>query len=189
MENTVQKQGRMRNARWTASIAASLLLLAACSQGTRATKPAGPPNLHHPASPQASTRPTASPAPATPPVITPTPGAPPSAVPTAPRIVKRAPRLAPNAAPQILDIAVSETTVQPGDRVFANVLTSSNVASVEARVGGYGISLSKVGVGRFTLTYTVGPLPWFVHGNVTMQVIARNTRGDAVARPISLTVR
>ena len=188
MEHAVQKQGRMRNARSTALIAASLLLLAACSQGTRARKPAAP-NLRHPASPQTSTRPTASPAPATPPVMTPTPGAPPSAVPTAPHIVKAAPRLRPDAAPQILAIAVSETTVQPGDRVFANVLTSSNVASVEARVGGYGISLSKVGVGRFTLAYTVGPLPWFVRGNVTMQVIARNTRGDAVARAVPLTVR
>lgn len=98
-------------------------------------------------------------------------------------------RLAPDAAPQILDVAVSETSVHPGDRVFGRVVTSSNVASVEARIGGYAVSLVKVGVGRFELTYTVGPLPWFVHGNFTMQVIARNTRGDATTRAIPLTVR
>ncbi len=187
MNRLFQKQARMRNARWTAPLVAALLLLTACSQGSRATKPAL--NVGHLASPQSSTSPTATPVPATPPVTTPTPGAAVSATPTAPRIVNRVPRLRPNAAPQILAIALSETTVRPGDRVLANVLTSSNVASVEARVGGYGRTLSKVGVGRFTLTYTVGALPWFVRGNFTMQVIARNTRGDAVARAIPLMVR
>jgi hypothetical protein len=97
--------------------------------------------------------------------------------------------VAPNAAPQILDVAVSETTVAPGDRVVGRVITSSNVASVEARIGGYAMNLVKVGVGRFELAYTVGPLPWFVHGNFTMQVTARNTRGDAATRAIPLTVR
>jgi len=95
----------------------------------------------------------------------------------------------PDAAPQILRVAVSETTVTPGDRVFGQVMTSSNVASVEARIGNYAMSLVKVGVGRFELTYTVAPLPWFVRGNFTMQVIARNTRGDTVTRAIPLTVR
>jgi len=84
---------------------------------------------------------------------------------------------------------VSETDVHPGDHVFGRVVTSSNVASVEARIGGYAVSLVKVGVGRFELRYTVGPLPWFIHGNFTMQVIARNTRGDATTRALPLTVR
>lgn len=99
------------------------------------------------------------------------------------------PRLPPDAAPRILSIAISKRAVQPGDRVTGSVLTSSNVASVEARIGGYAVTLSKVGVGRFTFTYTVGPLPWFIHGNYTMLVIARNTRGDAVRTSVPLTVR
>jgi hypothetical protein len=98
------------------------------------------------------------------------------------------PHLSSEAAPRILDVAVSETTVRPGDRVSGSVVTSSNVASVEARIGGYAVSLVKVGVGRFALAYTVGPLPWFVHGNFTMQVIARNPRGDVTMRSIPLTV-
>jgi hypothetical protein len=102
---------------------------------------------------------------------------------------KKVPRVKPNAAPEILDVAVSETTVHSGDKVFGRVVTSSNVASVEARIGGYAMSLAKVGVGRFELTYTVAPLPWFVHGNFTMQVIARNTRGDKVTRDVPLVVR
>lgn len=84
---------------------------------------------------------------------------------------------------------MSETIVQPGDRVFGRVVTSSNVASVEARIGGYAVSLVKTGVGRFELAYTVAPLPWFIHGNFTMQVIAHNTRGDTTTRAVPLTVR
>jgi hypothetical protein len=83
---------------------------------------------------------------------------------------------------------VSETVVHPGDRFRGTVVTTSNVASVEARVGGYGKTLTKVGVGRFALAYTVAPLPWFVRGNYTLRLIARNTRGDATERAIPLTV-
>lgn len=95
----------------------------------------------------------------------------------------------PDAAPQILDVAVSETVVHPGDRVSGRVVTTSNVASVQARIGGYAMTLNKVGIGCFALSYTVAPLPWFVHGNFTMRVIARNTRGDTAERAIPLTVR
>jgi hypothetical protein len=101
----------------------------------------------------------------------------------------KVPRIASQAPPRILDVAMSETTVQPGDRVSGSVVTSSNVASVEARIGGYAVSLVKVGVGRFALTYTVGPLPFFVRGNFTMRVIARNPSGEATTRTIPLTVR
>ena len=102
---------------------------------------------------------------------------------------KNVPRVPPEAPPRILDVAISQTTVRPGDRVFGSVVTSSNVASVEARIGGYGVSLVKTGVGRFDLTYTVGPLPWFIHGNFTMMLTARNPRGDRATRAIPLTVR
>ncbi|MBV9264051.1 MAG: hypothetical protein JO324_06990 [Candidatus Eremiobacteraeota bacterium] len=94
----------------------------------------------------------------------------------------------PDAAPQILAVSMSETTVHPGDDVSGNVVTSSNVASVQARIGGYAVTLTKVGIGRFALTYHVG-VPWFVRGNFTMHVIARNTRGDTVARSIPIRLR
>src|SRR5580704_5276296 len=56
--------------------------------------------------------------------------------------------LPPDAPPQILWVQMSSTTPQSGDVVSAVVLTSSNVASVELRVGGYGFPLSKTDVGR-----------------------------------------
>jgi|HubBroStandDraft_4_1064222.scaffolds.fasta_scaffold00289_12 hypothetical protein len=182
----------MRNARSAVWIAALLPVLSSCSHATSTTSPAQSPqptNAHAKPSPTPQPSPTGAPTTPAPPVITPTPNGsnqPPS---TAPHIGRKVTRLAPDAAPQILAVAVTETTVQPGDRVSGSVVTSSNVASVEARIGGYAVTLSKVGVGRFALTYTVGPLPWFVRGNFTMQVIARNARGDAARRAIPLTVR
>ena len=184
----------MRTVRSAVYIAAALVVLASCSRGTHATNPSPSPQgspAQPPPVPQTSAVPTPVPtAAATAPVITPTPA--PSGQATAaaaPRLAKPVPRVASDAPPQILAISISETTVRPGDRVSGSVITSSNVASVEARIGGYAMPLSKLGVGRFALAYTVAPLPWFVRGSFTLQVIARNTRGDAATRAIPLTVR
>jgi hypothetical protein len=111
------------------------------------------------------------------------------APPASPRSAVAIPRVPPNAPPQILSVSVSRTTVESGDTVSGTVLTSSNVASVEVRVATYGMALSKVGVGRFALAYTVGALPFFVHGTYPMRIIARNTRGDAAEETLPITVR
>jgi hypothetical protein len=131
---------------------------------------------------------TATPPAGTPPA-SPASTVPPSPVVTPPRLAVKVPRLAPNAAPKILAVAISETTVHPGDTVSGSVVTTSNVASVQARIGGYAMTLVKTGVGRFALTYTVAPLPWFIRGTFNMRVIATNTRGDTVETSIPLTVR
>lgn len=177
-------------------LAAPLLALVGCSHSARpaSPQPATTQTIPRAPVPRGSAQPPvpAAAATSTAPVVTPSSGPSaaakplPSRLPPAPKKVLR---LSPNAAPQILNVAVSETTVHPGDQVFGRVVTTSNVASVEARIGGYAMSLVKVGVGKFELTYTVAPLPWFIRGNFTMQVIARNTRGDAVTRAIPLTVR
>ena len=190
------------SAAWKISL---LLVLAGCARWTHAT--------HSPGPEATSTRPaTAAPAlsasPKTAPIatsspvrapMTPAPStAPPAAAsPSAGAAATAAPQpaakqvlvLPPDAAPRILAVAVSRTTVESGDRVSGNVVTSSNVASVEARIGGYAVRLAKVGVGRFALNYTVGPLPWFVHGNFMMNVIAKNARGEVATRAIPFTVR
>jgi hypothetical protein len=138
-----------------------------------------------PPSARPSQRPAATSAPSPPSSPSPAPTKLTTQAPAPPKVE----RLPPGSPPQILDVAVSRTTVQPGDRVFGRVVTTSNVASVEARIGNYSLNLAKVGVGRFELSYTVGPLPWFIHGHFTMHVIARNARGDAAMRAIPLTVR
>jgi len=191
-----QNQAAMRNLGSVWWVAAALLGLTACSNTNH---PAAPANQQTPA-PARTRPPTPLPTigvrtPAPPPPAPSTASAVPSAAqtptpkPSAPKLANKVPRLAADAPPQILGVAMSETTVTAGDTVSGSVVTTSNVASVQARIDGYALNLSKIGVGRFALTYTVGPLPPFVRGTFTLQVIARNTRGDTVTRAIPLTVR
>ena len=193
----LQELGRMLNARSALAIGAASLWLAGCSHAAHsgAGQPPSPALATRPAASQQAGvakagRATAAPAAAAGGLsASPTSTASPSPSVTPPRLTAKVPRLPPNAAPQILAVAVSETTVHPGDTVSGSVVTTSNVASVEARIGGYAMSLAKTGVGRFALIYTVAPLPWFIRGTFAMRVIAKNTRGDTVERTIPLTVR
>lgn len=181
--------------------AAILLPLAACSRYTTSDGHAAPQNTAASETPQApppaSGRPFATLNPkvrasATTPQPSPTASPTPveTAVPVASSPPKRVaiPRLPPDAAPQILSVAVSETTVHSGDTVSGTVLTTSNVASVEVRIATYGQGLTKTGVGRFELSYPVN-VPFFVRGTFEMRVIARNTRGVSAETTIPITVR
>ncbi|HET9097517.1 MAG TPA: hypothetical protein VFN37_12700 [Candidatus Baltobacteraceae bacterium] len=96
---------------------------------------------------------------------------------------------APDAPPRILAMSLSTPVAHGGDIVSGTVETSSNVASVEARIAGYSSTMQKVGMGRFALTYRVPNLPFFLHRTYTIEVIARNSRGDAVRSSVPITVR
>lgn len=98
-------------------------------------------------------------------------------------------RVPPNAPPRILAMSLSSPVAHGGDVVTGTVETSSNVASVEARVGGYGQVMKKIGVGKFTMTYRVPKLPFFLHRTYLIQVIARNSSGLAVSSAIPITIR
>lgn len=131
---------------------------------------------------------TSSPTPSPAPVVTPAPAssALPSPTPVAtPPIVM----LPPDAAPQILWIALTSTTPHAGDTVTVTVLTSSNVASVELRIGGYGSGMTKTDVGHFQLASVVPKLPFFMGHNLTLEIIARNTAGVAAQQSVALHVR
>jgi hypothetical protein len=96
--------------------------------------------------------------------------------------------LPPDAPPQILLIQLSSTMPKAGDTLSVLVLTSSNVASVELRVGGFGGSMTKTDVGHFESTSTVPHLPFFISHSVTLEIIARNTAGVAVQQSVPLQV-
>ncbi len=100
--------------------------------------------------------------------------------------VLRAPADAP---PRILAMSLSSPVARGGQVVSGTVETSSNVASVEARIGGYSTSMQKVGTGRFQLSYRVPYLPFFLHRTFMIQVIARNSKGQAVSTALPITVR
>jgi hypothetical protein len=97
--------------------------------------------------------------------------------------------LGPDAAPQILWVNLSSTTPRAGESLKITVLTSSNVASVELRVGGYGAGMTKMDVGHFETTTQVPRLPAFMSHQLTLQVIARNTSGTAVQQSVPIAIR
>ncbi|HXB82788.1 MAG TPA: hypothetical protein VNU22_05505 [Candidatus Acidoferrum sp.] len=97
--------------------------------------------------------------------------------------------LPPDAAPQILWWRLSSTTPQAGDTLSVVVLTSSNVASVELRIGGYAFNLPKTDVGHFEGGYVVPQLPFFVSHQLLMWIIARNTAGVPVENSVEIQVR
>ena len=110
--------------------------------------------------------------------------APPSATPTPEQIVM----LPAGAPPRIVDLRLDKTDVQSGDVVSGMVQTSSNVASVEARIAAYSIDVPKVATGRFSLSYRVPNLPFFLKKTYDMVVIARNTAGAETTRVVPITI-
>jgi hypothetical protein len=97
--------------------------------------------------------------------------------------------LPPDAAPQILWWHLSSATPQAGDTLSVVVLTSSNVASVELRIGGYAFNLPKTDVGHFEGAYAVPQLPFFMSHTLVMQIIARNTAGAAATSNAQIEIR
>lgn len=95
----------------------------------------------------------------------------------------------PDAPPRILAMSLSTPVAKGGEVVSGTVETSSNVASVEARIGGYSTSMQKVGTGKFQLSYRVPSLPFFLHRTYMIQVIARNAKGQAVSTALPITLR
>jgi hypothetical protein len=68
------------------------------------------------------------------------------------------------------------------------VIATPNTASVEARIGGYSMSLSKTGVGTLVLDYKVPFVPFFMHGGYDVMLIARNTEGVQSRRTVRISV-
>ena len=133
----------------------------------------------------------ATPAIATPAIATPAAAAPATATPavTTSSPAPAVPQLPPDAAPQIVALYIDRTTVRGGDTVNGSIVTSSNVASVEARIGYFSIPVPKTGEGRFAVRYTVPHLPFFLHRTYSMAVIARNAAGVAAVRNVAIRLR
>ncbi|GAC1432257.1 MAG: hypothetical protein NVSMB5_26170 [Candidatus Velthaea sp.] len=86
-----------------------------------------------------------------------------------------------NALPAFVRIWASKDVVRGGDVVLVHVMTTTNVASVEARIANNGVSIPRDAIGSFRLEYTVPSLPWFFHGRHDVEFIARNTAGARVS--------
>lgn len=99
----------------------------------------------------------------------------------------------PHDRPRIILAQVNPTTVHSGDVVHGRVLTTSNVASVEAKIEGISAGLQRRDVGDFSLDYTVPDIPfWFrplMRSSYTLHIIARNVDGVQATRDVEITVR
>jgi hypothetical protein len=96
----------------------------------------------------------------------------------------------PDARPEIIDVIVPGKVVTGGQTVTGAVIASSNVASVELRVAVFSRTMEKVAPGHFSITMRVPRLPFFLRNrSYAIAVIARNTRGDAVRKTVSVLVR
>ncbi|MGH7757327.1 MAG: hypothetical protein ACREM8_13730 [Vulcanimicrobiaceae bacterium] len=90
--------------------------------------------------------------------------------------------------PRIIDMNLSSTVVHSGDTVVGHVHTSADVARVIASIEGFSQPMDKVGAGRFELTYHVPPLPFWIHGNYTIHVVASAPNGRSAQRAIIITL-
>jgi len=93
-----------------------------------------------------------------------------------------------DAQPEINSVWLSAHTVRPGEAVDGRVIASSNVASVEVRLGGYSAVMRKVAPGEFTLHYRVPWIARFMRRTYTLQIIARNSSGEAVTSSTPITI-
>jgi hypothetical protein len=83
----------------------------------------------------------------------------------------------PHAAPRILAVRLSTRDVSGGQTVRGSVETTSNVASLEARIGWWSMSVPRTRIGHFEASGQMPMVPFFMRGTYTLQLIARNADG------------
>lgn len=103
----------------------------------------------------------------------------------APPLVLRAP----HELPGIVRIDMPAGVVSVGQLVRAAVYTTSNTASVEARIYGYGMPLQRVGVGYFRFAFRIPEVPFFFKRAWPVQVIARNVDGRSASKRVMISVQ
>jgi len=95
----------------------------------------------------------------------------------------------PDAPPRIIALHLSNEVVSGGQTITGEVVTTSNVASVEARIANFSIGVPRVAIGRFSLSYVVPNVPFFLHNTYPLTLVARNARGAQATRVVPITVR
>lgn len=100
-----------------------------------------------------------------------------------------APVTGPNAAPRIVRVWISQDTVSDGDVLRGHVTTSTNVASLEVRLGPRSATMTRTTFGQFDGSYRVPWVPSFLHRSYTVLLIARNAAGRASEAEVALAYR
>ena len=162
------------------------LLLTACSHTAQnTTEAASPPPTSPPAT--ATTQPSLPPPPGTGNTAQPTSAATPGAT-NAPRA--NATVTAAAAAPAILSVSVSPSTVHEGDTVSWQARTTADVTSVEAHVRVATLPFQRQAPGNFTMGFTIPQsVPPIFHGSYSVDVVGHTAAGATVSRSVSIDFR
>lgn len=83
---------------------------------------------------------------------------------------------------------MSSAAPASGDTVAGRVLTTANVVSVVARLGGYQLDLIRQDAGVFALSMTLPQVPFFLRHRYNVEVFAATADGriDSVRVPIQI---
>jgi hypothetical protein len=100
-----------------------------------------------------------------------------------------APVTRPNASPRIVRVWLSQDTVSIGDVLYGHVTTSTNVASLEVRLGPSSATLRRTGYGQFDGRYRVPWVPAFLRRSYPILLIARNAAGHQTEAEVSVAYR
>ena len=100
-----------------------------------------------------------------------------------------APFGAPNAPPRIVRIWISQNNVTGGDVLRGHVTTTTNVASLEVRLGPKSAPLKRTTFGQFEGTFHVPTVPSFLHRSYSVDLIARNAAGTTAQAAVTIDYR
>jgi len=88
--------------------------------------------------------------------------------------------------PEIVRVWLSTEQFRAGDVARVRVTTTTNAASVEARIESYGRALRKESPGQFTGLFHVPTLPPFLRRGYTLRFIARNSLGTTTQQSVGI---
>jgi len=100
-----------------------------------------------------------------------------------------APVTRPKAPPRIVRVWLSQDTVSVGDVLRGHVTTSTNVASLEVRLGPSSTTLRRTDFGQFDASYRVPWVPAFLRRSYAILLIARNAAGREAQAEVSIAYR
>ena len=91
--------------------------------------------------------------------------------------------------PRILAIHLSTLEIHSGETVSGYVTTTDNVSNVDIHISSWAMPVPKAHSGLFRASGVIPDLPFFLKGNYTLQVIARDGNGPTTERDIPISLR
>lgn len=109
--------------------------------------------------------------------------------PSKPRAWPAPPVAAPDAKPRIVRVWISSLRIYAGMWLNGEVVTSTNVASLEVRTAAFSINSDHVGPGRFAFHTRVLELPPLARRHrLDLSIIARNAAGRETIEYATVTI-